>query len=339
MKGKKFYLTLSAGCIKYIWLSVFLISLNLAAKAQQDAQFSQYVFNGLYINPAYAGYKQDAYLNAFYRSQWTGFQGAPQTLSVAADGAVKNNTVGLGLLLSQDRIGAQSNLAIYGNYAYRIQMGRDENNHLAFGLGVGIVQNGIDGSKLNAAQGDDNYIPVGFQRNILPDARVGVLYTTQNFFAGASVDNLVAHLISNQKASTTLAPLPVPHYYLTAGTLFTLNDQTKLKTSFLIKDDHGGPTSLDLNAFVLLNDRLWIGGTYRTAVTLYNKGNLQNGLQKSNAMVGTVEVFATERLRIGYSFDYSLTSLSNYSMGTHELSIGIYLKQSKTEQRTNKCYF
>ena len=320
-------------------LTVFCMGLCLLTYAQQDAQFSQYNFNGLYINPAYAGYKQDIYLNAFYRSQWTGLEGAPQTYTLAADGSVNDTKVGLGLLLTQDRIGAQSSMAIYGNYAYRLQIGYNENSRLAFGIGAGFVQNGLDGSKLRTVQAGDEYIPTVNQTVILPDARLGALYTNERFFAGISVDNVLSRLANGLKDKSVMTPVPVPHFYLTAGALFDINDQTKLKPSFLIKDDFRGPTSLDLNLFALLGERVWIGGSYRTALPLYKKPHLQSGLQKSNALIGILEVFATEKLRIGYAFDYSLTPLRNYSYGSHELSIGIYLRSGRLEPVSNKCYF
>jgi type IX secretion system PorP/SprF family membrane protein len=333
MKPKR-YLKRSAG-----WIAFLFMSVCFAAQAQQDAQFSQYTFNGLYINPAYAGYKQDTYVNTFYRSQWAGLQGAPQTFSLAADGSVNDTKVGLGVLMSHDRIGAQSNLTVYINYAYRLQIGYNENSRLAFGIGAGLVQNGIDGSKLNAVDEGDTYIPTGFQSNLVPDARVGILYTNDRFFVGASADNLLARKITGTRNEYVLAPVPVPHVYFTAGALFNINDETKFKPSILLKDDIGGPTSLDINAFTLLGERVWIGGTYRTAVPLYKKPHLQNTLQKSNAIIGIIEVFATDRIRVGYAFDYSLTPLQNYNYGSHEISIGIYLKPSNRETAFNKCYF
>jgi type IX secretion system PorP/SprF family membrane protein len=325
--------------VKAWLLTAFCMGMCLLAYAQQDAQFSQYNFNGLYINPAYAGYKQDIYLNAFYRSQWTGLEGAPQTFTLAADGSVNDTKVGLGLLLTNDRIGAQSSIAVYGNYAYRLQIGYNENSRLAFGIGAGFVQNGLDGAKLHAAQAGDNYIPTGNQTVILPDARLGALYTNDRFFAGISVDNVLSRIANGIKDKSVVTPVPVPHLYLTAGALFNINDQTKLKPSFLIKDDFKGPTSLDLNLFTLLGERIWIGGSYRTAIPLYKKPYLQSGLQKSNSVIGIIEVFATEKLRIGYAFDYSLTPLRNYSFGSHELSIGIYLQRGRLEPVSNKCYF
>jgi type IX secretion system PorP/SprF family membrane protein len=324
---------------KALGLLMVCMGIGLTAQAQQDAQFSQYMFNGLYINPAFAGYKQDVYLNAFYRSQWTGLDGAPQTFSLAADGAIKDLKVGLGLLLTQDRIGAQSSFAGYANYAYRLQIGYDEDSRLAFGIGAGFVQNGLDGSKLHAVQADDSYIPTGNQTVILPDARLGLLYTNKRWFAGVSVDNVLSRMANGVKDKSIMTPVPVPHFYLTGGTIFDVNEQTKIRPSFLLKDDFKGPTSLDINLFTLLGERIWIGGTYRTAVGLYNKPALQKGLQKSNAVIGVVEVFATDRLRVGYAFDYSLTPMQNYSYGSHELSIGIYLRPGNREPTFNKCYF
>ena len=125
--------------MKKTLLLLLLFANTLIVSAQQDAQFSQYMFNGLYINPAYAGYKEQANIHTFYRSQWTGFEGAPQTMSLAGDMVLNEGNVGLGILLSNDFTGAQSNFSAYANYAYRIQVGDSEFSRLSFGLGAGIV--------------------------------------------------------------------------------------------------------------------------------------------------------------------------------------------------------
>jgi type IX secretion system PorP/SprF family membrane protein len=322
---------------RFLW--IFLCMLAGMARAQQDTQYSQYVFNGLFINPAYAGYKQDIYLQSFYRSQWTGLDGAPKSFSVSADAALNDNRVGLGILVAQDKIGAQSTLAAYANYAYKLQIGDNENSRLSFGIGGGFVQAGIDGSQLHAVRNDDTYVPSGYQSTLLPDARLGVLYTNDDLFVGLSADNLLAqHLKRDQ---SLLVPIPKPHYYFTAGALFELNDATKFKPSVLLKDDAAGPTSLDINAFFLLGERVWIGSTYRTAVPLYAKPHLQSNLQKSNSITGMAEFFATEKFRVGYAFDYSLTPIGTTSYGTHEVSIGIYLGSRGSGSRDGrpKCYF
>ncbi|MBS1523125.1 MAG: type IX secretion system membrane protein PorP/SprF [Bacteroidetes bacterium] len=326
--------------MKKIAVIVLFLFAGITAFAQQDAQYSQYMFNGLFINPAYAGYKQDIYLYSFYRSQWTGFTGAPQSFSASIDGSVNDTKVGLGLLVANDRIGAQSATSVYANYAYRLQMDEDGKSRLAFGVGAGFSQAGIDGSKLNPAQTGDADIPTGYQGAILPDARLGVLYTDNKFFIGASVDNLLSSWLAKNSVDKTISvPIPIPHFYFTTGFYMPLNDDIMLKPSIMLKDDRGGPTSLDLNTFVLLNEVIWVGGTYRTAVPLYKKPNLQNGLEKSNALVAMVQFFVNEKLRIGYSFDYSLTPLANYNYGSHEISIGLFLKEGKLKSINQKCYY
>ncbi|MEO8795054.1 MAG: type IX secretion system membrane protein PorP/SprF [Daejeonella sp.] len=323
---KKYLLTL---CILF---SVFV------ASAQQDAQFSQYIFNGIYINPAYAGYKEQVFLQSSYRSQWTGVEGAPQTASVAIDGITDyTRNVGVGLLIAHDELGAQSNLSAYANYAYRLQVGRLESSRLAFGLGAGAMQLGLDGNKLHSIDPTDAYVPQSNQTIIIPDARAGVYFSDRNYFAGFSVDNLLAQYMKKEDDVTVLTPIPKPHYYLTGGALLEINPLMKFKPSFLIKEDRAGPTSIDLNAFMLFNERFWLGGFYRTSVKLYNKDYLQKDLRKSSAVGVIAEIFASEKLRIDYSFDYSLNKLRNYNYGSHEISIGIYFGESKADQP--KCYF
>lgn len=319
---------------KKSWLSLLVVLICFEVKAQQNAQYSQYIFNGLYINPASAGAKEDFYVHSFYRSQWTGVTGAPQSFSVAADGTINDEKVGLGILLAKEKLGAQSTLAAYVNYAYRLQLGV-QGQHLSFGLGAGIVQSALDGSKLIGIQDGDNIIPVGTQSTILPDARAGVLYTSDTFFAGFSADNLVAKYMNRDKS--LLVPIPQPHFYLTAGTLFSLNDDTKIKPSFLLKNASGTATTLDVNTFLILGDRTWIGGTYRSSLNIFSKNS--TSLQGSNALVAQIEIFATRKLRIGYAFDYSLTAFSGFGNGSHEISLGIYLSKKPAQNFTTSSYF
>ncbi|RZM24359.1 MAG: type IX secretion system membrane protein PorP/SprF, partial [Pedobacter sp.] len=174
-----------------------LILLGLSADAQQDTQFTQFIFNGLSINPAYAGYKEDLFVQATYRSQWQGLTGAPKSFSVSADGTLTNKNVGLGLVVTNDQIGAQRYLSAFANYAYRLPLNYDGNQRLAFGIGVGLAQIGIDGSELRAIQGGDAIIPTGLQSQRLPDARFGIYYSDDIFFAGLSATNMLAKYFAN----------------------------------------------------------------------------------------------------------------------------------------------
>jgi type IX secretion system PorP/SprF family membrane protein len=323
---------------KLIFLLLFTACIT-NANAQQDAQFSQYIFNGLYINPAYAGYKQDMYVHSFYRSQWTGLDGAPQTFSLAGDVAVHDSKVGLGVLITRDEIGAQDNTAFYGNYSYHIQMGDKETSKLALGLGLGFIQAGLNGSKLHATEAGDLNVPTTYQGALLPDARLGAMFTSERFFAGISVDNLLSNYVHTATGDKSLIiVVPKPHYYLTFGGLLNANGDTKYKPSIMFKDSPGSPTSVDFNNFVLFDDKIWIGGTYRTALNLYPKNNLQSGLQKSSALVAMAEFFVNENFRIGYAFDYSMSTIGSVGYGSHELSIGITFK-SYHNYNYNRCYF
>ncbi|MCZ4222601.1 PorP/SprF family type IX secretion system membrane protein [Pedobacter rhodius] len=305
------------------------------ASAQQDAQYSQYMFNGIYINPAYAGYKEVLNLHSFYRSQWTGIQGAPKSMSLAVDAIANNGNVGLALQVASDKLGAQNNLSVYGNYAYRIRMNDEGTSRLALGLGVGMVNLAIDGSLLNPNDPELTQ-PVGTQSTIVPDARAGVYFSNDKFYAGLSADNLIAQYVNIDKYA--FIPQPKPHYYLTAGALFPLNDEFQIKPSFLLKDDRGGPTSLDLNAFLMIKDIIWIGGSYRTGIKLYDKRYLQKDLTPRNSVVAAVQIFPSDKIRIGYGYDFSVGPLQGYSGGTHEISIAFSFLKSNIRMATPRVF-
>lgn len=316
-------------------ITLALSLLYKPASAQQDAQYSQYIFNGIYINPAYAGYKENLNLHTFYRNQWTGIKGAPKSMSLALDAIANEGNVGLALQISSDKLGAQTNLAAYGNYAYRIRMNHDGSSRLAFGVGFGAIQLGIDGGMLNPNDPEREQ-PSGSQTTILPDARAGVYFSNNRFFAGFSVDNLISQYINIEKYA--FIPQPKPHFYLTAGTLLDLSSDLKLKPSVLLKDDRGGPTSLDVNAFLLFGEKLWLGGSYRTGVKLYDKSYLQNNLSSLNSAIAAVEFFATDKLRIGYAYDFSIGPLKGYSSGTHEISVGFYFLKPTVRMATPRFF-
>ncbi len=318
-----------------LFITLSLVLLCRSAIAQQDAQYSQYMFNGIYINPAYAGYKEVLNVHSFYRSQWTGINGAPKSMSLAVDAIANDGNVGLALQVASDKLGAQTNLSVYGNYAYRIRMNDDGSSRLALGLGVGMVNLAIDGSMLNPNDVEINQ-PVGTQSTIVPDARAGVYFSNDRFYAGFSADNLIAQYINIDKYA--FIPQPKPHYYLTAGALFPLNEDFQIKPSFLIKDDRGGPTSLDINAFLMIKDAIWIGGSYRTGIKLYDKSYLQKDLSTRNSAVAAIQLFPSEKIRIGYGYDFSIGPLQGYSGGTHEISVAFSFGRSDVRMATPRVF-
>ncbi|MGE6220449.1 PorP/SprF family type IX secretion system membrane protein [Nubsella zeaxanthinifaciens] len=322
------------------WYIIFLfVFTGLSGFAQQDAQYSQYIFNAIYINPAYAGYRERLNLNATYRNQWTGINGAPRSFSLAADALMPNERVGLSLILSADQLGAQKNLSAFANYAYRFPVNEDETSKLAFGVGAGFQQFGIFGDLLEPGDQGDNFIPVGAVKELVPDIRAGVFFSTEKAYIGASVNNLIGKYILDKRKLDFNFPTPKPHYYLTGGVLIPLVEyEIDFKPFFLIKDDAAGPTVLDVNAFFLFKQKLWIGAGYRTGVKLYNKPAIVGNVKNSNAVIGMAEIFISEKLRLGYSYDHSIGSLAGYSGSTHEISIS-WNFMNERERKINFCYF
>ncbi|MDQ8052306.1 MAG: type IX secretion system membrane protein PorP/SprF [Pedobacter sp.] len=315
----------------------WLCLINSMANAQQDAQYSQYMFNGLYVNPAYAGYRDATYAQAFYRSQWTGIKGAPESLSFSFDTYIEDKKIGLGVILSKDKIGAQSMLNGYLTFAYRLRLSEDPNNTLSFGLGAGILQTGLDGSLLEPGELNDIRIPTALERKTAPDLRAGLQFTMANFFVGLSVNNLFSHQ-ANQITNAPVYLTAKSHYYLTSAAIFPLQDGLKLKPSFLIKDDWHGPASLDLNTFFIFKDAFSIGATYRTSIQIFPRKTLEEGLTKRSAIGLLMDFLVQKRFRIGYAFDYSLNQLANYEHGSHEISLGYYFSPPKERSRLFYCF-
>ncbi|AWW31051.1 hypothetical protein DN752_13470 [Echinicola strongylocentroti] len=288
--------------------------------AQQLPQFSQYVFNGLYINPAYAGYKGLPYIQSSYRSQWSGFPGAPKTFAFSADLSANEGTMGFGASILSDKLGPTSTFSALLTYAYRLQVGYD--SFLSLGISGGLSEYGIDGTMLNPDEYNDPDIPEGKVNTFTPNMNTGIFFHTSRFYAGLSMFNMIGKK-ALEREDISLAYHDF-HYYFTAGTMIYISDEVQFKPSVLIKEAKGSPTNYDINGMLLLMERLWLGASYRS-----NLGNgskyLQENLNNRNSVAAIVEIFATNQLRIGYSYDHNVNILSNLRNNSHEISIGYYI--------------
>lgn len=310
-------------------LSLTVIAI-MPSKAQQNIQFSQYIFNALSVNPAYAGYKEEWFAQMALRSQWSGLNGAPRTGQLSIDGIAdpSSKNVGLGLQFTDDRLGAQSSTSIYGNYAYRLQLDAEDTERLSFGIGLGLTQYGLDGNKLRPVDQNDIELPVGKISNSIPDMRVGVYYYNPKWYIGLSAMDLFSGDHSNGifkwKDQNVENLQRRRHFYLIAGTLFDLSEDTKLRPSLLLKEDLKGPSSLDLSAMVIFGNRFWLGGSYRTGVSLWKKDYSKGqDLSSLNAISAITQFYISDRFRVGYSYDYIVSKLSSIQNGTHEITLGL----------------
>ncbi|MBB5437353.1 type IX secretion system PorP/SprF family membrane protein [Pedobacter sp. AK017] len=294
--------------------------------AQQNIQFSQYVFNSLSVNPAYAGYKEEWFAQLALRSQWVGVEGAPQTGTISIDGIVdpRDRKMGLGFQITSDKIGPQFTTSATANYAYRLQLNADDTQRLSFGIGLGVAQYSLKGQMIRTSEQGDQALADGSDNRIVPDVRFGVYYNSDFWYLGLSLmDAFSGSKVNNTVPSGSFNIARSRHAYFIAGALANISPDVRVRPSLMIKEDFRGPTSADLNVMAIFNDKLWLGGSYRTGFGLWKKQYQDLNLSKQNSISGIIQVFVTERFRMGYSYDYVTSKLGSNQNGSHELTLGL----------------
>jgi type IX secretion system PorP/SprF family membrane protein len=282
----------------FFWL---LISVNLSG--QLAPVTNQYILNPLTINPAYAGNRGALNIAAFYRKQWVGITGSPETMTLSVDAPLLDAKLGLGLIISNDRIGVTKETRFNTNYSYKISM---KDGILSLGLGAGIIATNTAYSDLVVIdQEDANYL-VDSRVFVVPDFSFGAYYTYQNYFAGFSVPKLLGYTFNFDKNKYTLKFAPGNYNYLfNTGYIFTLGPKAKFFPSTLITFSPGEELLYDINAHFNFFDRLWTGVSYR-----------------SSRSVGALLQFAiNNQLRVAYTYDFDFGKLGRYSNGSHEIMI------------------
>ncbi|GAB3659150.1 type IX secretion system membrane protein PorP/SprF [Echinicola sediminis] len=319
---------------KYIIIALGMFLGCLDLHAQQAPVFSQYMFNPLFINPAYAGYKQQVYLQSYYRKQWTDVQGSPETFALSGDGLITDTNMGVGGHIMVDRLGAQKTTGAYANFAYHLRVGYE--GYVSFGLGAGLVNSKLDGSMLNPSDPNDPVIAGNEEQAFYPDLRAGFYYYNPYFFAGASVDNMFSSKFNLDKGAVLVQPNS--NIYLTVGTIIDVSYNLAIKPSVLYVDDFAGPSRLDLNTSFLLGERLWLGASYRSSVNLQGEEFRDQDEKRPASIVGLVELYVNDRLRVGYAYDHNISGFSAKAFSTHDFSIG-YTFPPKRVRLVSPRYF
>jgi type IX secretion system PorP/SprF family membrane protein len=280
----------------------FIMTWASNAWCQNDPMFTQYMFNELYINPAYAGSREYLSATALVRQQWVGLDGAPNTQTLSAHKPFFNNKIGAGLTFMNESIGVSKRTQVNANGAYRLAMGK---NTLSFGMQLGVAS--ISENLASLGLSSDNQFATNTGRRLAPNMGFGTYYLTPNWYAGFSIPRLLQNRLDGMTGDVnTRFNLTDWHYFITAGSIHTINAQFKVKPAIMLKAVAGAPLELDLNAVGIYMDRFWAGMGYRTGDAL----NLLLGAQ------------INQQLRVGYSYDYTLSKLGNYNSGSHELMIG-----------------
>lgn len=317
--------------MKTIIKSLILVIIAVNAYGQQDPQFNQYIFNNLIINPAYAGTKGIGQLNATFATQWMGFEGAPSTQTISFDAPATEN-IGLGVHLINDKIGAQTQQGVFGSYAHKVRL--NEQFRLSFGLAAGASHFTIDGSKLEIENENDPAIPQVYVNKLRFDSKSGLFLFSDRFYAGFSVTGLLSDVFKNNDLEVATQ---TRHYYLTSGYVFDLDENFKFKPSILIKEDFKAPTNVDLTAYFLYREKIWLGASLRTGTPNLKSKDLDNTLRKRNAVAFMTEWNIVEQFRIGYSYTLTVSALKNYS--GHEIQVGYYIPGKVVPKMKTPRYF
>lgn len=288
-------------------LTLLLLLLMNTVSAQQEALYSQYMFNQFTINPAYAGTRNALSSVLLYRSQWAGLDGAPNTMNFSIHSPFSGRNMALGLNFIFDEIGPTETSKILGTYAYHLKTSKGK---ISFGLRGGLISRALRNDMLNFFDNNDVHNTGGVFQVNAPIFDFGLYYYTSSVYAGLSVNNMLTQKYVNSGQSKFNYDT---HIMFATGGVVVLSENLVLKPSLMLRHVAHMPLSYELTSSVLLNKTLWLGASYRS----------------SKNIVFITEYNISDFLRIGYSFDLDLSILRRYNTGSHEVFIGCDLNLQK----------
>lgn len=297
-------------------LFVSTVFMMPSTQAQQDSQYTQYMYNTSSVNPAYAGSRGSLNIMGVYRNQWVGLDGAPETLNFSAHSPIGVRGVGLGLGFTSEKIGPSAESVVAVDFSYTLTLGYDIK--FAFGLKGGVSMWDLDPSKLNIY--DPNDYNLRQENSSSPIIGAGAYLYTEKWYVGLSSPNILeTQHYDDIKVSTASEKT---HIYLIGGYIFNLNPNLKLKPAILAKAVVGAPLALDFSANALLYDSVTLGLAYRLDAAV-------------SAMAGFQ---ISDQFMVGYAYDYDTTALGNYNDGSHEIFLRFELG-TRLKAKVNPRFF
>ncbi|KRO67895.1 MAG: hypothetical protein ABR84_04025 [Cryomorphaceae bacterium BACL21 MAG-121220-bin10] len=297
-------------------LAIVILLVSMTASAQQDPQYTQYMYNMNVVNPAYAGLKENLSVTTLYRKQWSGLEGAPTTFTLSGHAPV-GDKVGLGLSAVKDELGPVNETNVFVDFSYTLELG--ESTKLALGLKAGGTFHDIGLATLDLQDLNDPF----FSQDIsgaTPNVGAGAFLYGDNYYFGLSVPNMLnsVHLDENGMQYGS----EVSHYFVTAGYVFQVSDDVKLKPSTLLKSAFGAPLSMDLNLNALFFEKFEVGTSYRT----------------EDSFSGLIGFQVAPYLRIGYAYDHIVSELSAVAPASHEVVITFDLRSNPKTLRSPRYF-
>lgn len=276
----------------------FALMLTTIGFAQQDAQYTQYMYNTININPAYAGSRGTMSVFGLHRTQWVGLDGAPTTNAFSLNTPINNSNLGIGLTFVNDRIGPTSDNTISADISYTVSM--NESYKLSFGVKASGNMFNLDTDKLNPAQPADPNLQ-NFNNEFSPNFGAGVYLHSDKLYLGLSVPNIMQDSKYNDNDISVFQERM--NFYFIGGYVFDISSSVKFKPAILTKMVTGSPLQVDASANFLFFDKLMLGGAYRWDAAFSALAGFQ----------------VSDGLFVGYSYDRESTKLSNYNSGSHEI--------------------
>lgn len=300
--------------IKFNLIALVLLCTG-SSFAQQLPQFTQYMYNTISINPAYAGSRETLSLVGLHRSQWVGIEGGPTTQTFSIHAPMRNERVGLGLSFINDQLGYENFAYIYADFSYTIPVGVE--TKLAFGIKGGFTHYNLDQELLS----DPSVVQDLYFNDVAdrwsPNIGAGVFLHSNRWYVGLSAPRIL-NTDWNQSVDGQVEYVSFERvsYYLTGGYVFDLSETTKLKPAFMVKATNGAPLSYDLTANFLFNEKFWLGAAYR--------------FNESAGAFGAIADFqVSKQLRLGYAYEHPISDIRPYSSGTHEVLLMYEFIKSK----------
>ncbi len=294
-----------------------------SAYAQQEIMVSQYMFNGLFINPAYAGTHSYAEATALHRSQWTGFDGAPTTNTFGIEGPISNEIMGLGLTFVNDQLGDTRQNEIFGNWSYHLFLDEEGKNRLSFGLRAGFSAYSANLTDTKVFDNGDPVFAEDVSNEFVPKFGAGVYFYSKYWYAGLSVPTIYA---ADNNVRFNINDVGdryfEPHTYLTAGYVFKAGPNIRIKPSFLIKYLNNTPLQADINCNLLFKNTFWIGASYRTG----------------DSVIGLLEYNIGTNFRVGYAYDFTTSELNDYNNGSHEIMLSFKFAKDPIKTKSPRYF-
>lgn len=302
--------------IKIVIIICFFL-FPFVSKSQQVPQFSQYLFNPIYINPAFTGYKGDTFIQSYVRKQWIGLEGGSSNYGIAADGFLSDKNIGIGFHAGAETIGFQSTTTYQGKFAYHLQLSRV--SYLSMGMSAGFWNQKIDSELIDPIQANDPLLASNFDSVFYPELSLGVFYYNPNYFFSVALSNVFSEF--SNKSYSDLYQDPKKSLNIGAGFVVEFYGDRTLEGSLLLMTDNKAPARIDLNLNFFLNRVISLGIGSRNYTNLF-LGFDRASTISSMQLIFLTEINITERFKLGYSFDYDLENPFN----SHELSVGYTIK-------------